>query len=172
MEHLDLALAERKLHKVFRLLTAAEAVVEEVGQRCLACDDAGAMLPLQLWLEQKDVALQQSRRNAIALLERSIMVRPLPAPVAAHHTALRARRQHGATRVQEPGIARTDLQQHVRLLSKLSTPLHAVSSLLASHEQALDHFLQGVRSTSGVNSDDFELLGTVSQRVFGAPYSP
>lgn len=75
MEHLDLAIAERKLHKVFRLLTAAEAVVEDVGQRCLACDDAGAMLPLQLWLEQKDVVLQQSRRNAIALLERSIMVR-------------------------------------------------------------------------------------------------
>jgi hypothetical protein len=69
---------------------------------------------------------------------------------------------------QEPGTARSDLQQNVRLLSKLSTPLHAVTSLLASHEQALELFLKSVRSSSGINSDDFELLGTISQRVFGA----
>jgi hypothetical protein len=70
--------------------------------------------------------------------------------------------------VQEPGIARSDLQQNVRLLSKLSTPLHAVTGLLASHEQSLELFLKNVRSSAGINSDDFELLGTISQRVFGA----
>ena len=75
MEHLDLAIAERKLHKVFRLLTSAEAVLDDVAQRCLQCDDTGAMLPLHLWLEQKEATLEQSRRSAITLLERSIMVR-------------------------------------------------------------------------------------------------
>jgi hypothetical protein len=70
--------------------------------------------------------------------------------------------------MQEPGIARTELQQSVRLLSKLATPLHAVNSLLASHEQALENFLKSVRTASGIESDDFELLGAISQRVFGA----
>jgi hypothetical protein len=74
MEHIELAIAERKLHKVSRLLSAAEGVLEEVAQSCLACDDAGALLPLQLWLEQKEVALEQSRRSAISILERSILV--------------------------------------------------------------------------------------------------
>jgi hypothetical protein len=75
MEHLELAIAERKLHKVFRLLTAAEDVLEDVAQRCLSCANTGAMLPLHLWLEQKAAALEQSRRSAITLLERSIMAR-------------------------------------------------------------------------------------------------
>jgi hypothetical protein len=74
MEHLELAIAERKLHKVFRLLTSAEGVLEDVAQKCLNCDDTGAMLPLHLWIEQKEVTLEQSRRKAISLLERSIMV--------------------------------------------------------------------------------------------------
>jgi hypothetical protein len=78
MEHLELAIAERKLHKVFRLLSAAEGVLEEVAQNCLASDDAGAMLPLQLWLELKEVALEQSRRSAITILERTILVCALP----------------------------------------------------------------------------------------------
>ena len=56
----------------------------------------------------------------------------------------------------------------MRLLSKLATPLHAVTSLLASHEQALESFYSSARSTSGLDSDEFELLGTISQRVFGA----
>ena len=73
-EHLDLAIAERKLHKVFRLLTSAEDALEDVAQRCNA-GDAGALLPLHLWLEQKEATLEQSRRSAITLLERSIMVR-------------------------------------------------------------------------------------------------
>jgi hypothetical protein len=69
--------------------------------------------------------------------------------------------------MQEPGIARTELQQSVRLLSKLATPLHAVNSLLASHEQNLENFLKSARTSSGIDTDDFELLGTISQRVFG-----
>lgn len=69
--------------------------------------------------------------------------------------------------VQEPGIARTDLQQNVRLLSKMSTPLHAVSCLLASHEQNMEHQVQMLRNHVGVGSNDFEFLGAVSQRVFG-----
>lgn len=70
--------------------------------------------------------------------------------------------------MQEPGIARTDLQQNVRLLSKMSTPLHAVSCLLASHEQNMEHQVKMLRSHVGVGSNDFEFLGAVSQRVFGA----
>ena len=70
--------------------------------------------------------------------------------------------------MQEPGIARTDLQQNVRLLSKLSTPLHAVTCLLASHEQTMEHQLQLLRTNVAVDSNDFELLGAISQRVFGA----
>ena len=69
--------------------------------------------------------------------------------------------------VQEPGIARTDLQQNVRLLSKMSTPLHAVSCLLASHEQNMEHQVRMLRNHVGVGSNDFEFLGAVSQRVFG-----
>lgn len=70
-------------------------------------------------------------------------------------------------RLQEPGIARTDLQQNVRLLSKLSTPLHAVTCLLASHEQTMEHQLQLLRTNVAADSNDFELLGAISQRVFG-----
>jgi hypothetical protein len=84
--------------------------------------------------------------------------------ICAHHLI-------GSRRVQEAGIARAELQQSVRLLSKLATPLHAINSLLASHEQSLENFLTNVRTTSGIDSDDFELLGTISQRVFGA-YRP
>jgi hypothetical protein len=69
--------------------------------------------------------------------------------------------------VQELGIARTDLQQNVRLLSKMSTPMHAVSCLLASHEQAMEHQVKMLRNHVGVGSSDFEFLGAVSQRVFG-----
>jgi hypothetical protein len=69
--------------------------------------------------------------------------------------------------LQEPGIARSELQQHVRLLSKLSTPIHAVSCLLASHEQTMEHHLRQLRSDAAGDSNDFEIIGAVSQRVFG-----
>ena len=73
-EHLNLAIAERKLHKHHRLLAAAGVVLDNLLQQCIRKGDVNSTLPLQLWIEQKEVFLEQSRRTAIALLENTILV--------------------------------------------------------------------------------------------------
>lgn len=73
-EHLHLAIAERKLHKHHRLLAAAGAVLDNLLQQCVRKGDVSLTLPLQLWIEQKEVFLEDSRRTAISLLENTILV--------------------------------------------------------------------------------------------------
>lgn len=67
-------MAERKLHKHHRLLAAAGAVLDNLLQQCVGKGDVSSTLPLQLWIEQKEVYLEDSRRTAIALLENTILV--------------------------------------------------------------------------------------------------
>lgn len=82
LEHLELAVAEQKLHKVHRLISAAEAVLADVLQQC---DDVGQTVALHLWLEQSEFYLEEHRQRAISLLERSIMVRPFFLPTSWAH---------------------------------------------------------------------------------------
>lgn len=74
VEHLDLAIAERKLHKHHRLLTAAGTVLDDILQQSVQKADIGSTLPLHLWIEQKEVYLESSRRTAISLCESTILV--------------------------------------------------------------------------------------------------
>jgi hypothetical protein len=73
VENLDLAIAERKLHKHHRLLAAAGTVLDDVLKQSIQKGDIGSTLPLHLWIEQKEVYLEESRRIAISLLESTIM---------------------------------------------------------------------------------------------------
>lgn len=84
MEHLDLAIAERKLHKHHRLLTAAGTVLDDILQKSVEKADIGSTLPLHLWIEQKEVYLESSRRTAISLCESTILVCSLPHVVHSH----------------------------------------------------------------------------------------
>lgn len=68
-------MAERKLHKHHRLLASAGAVLDNLLHQCVRKGDVNSTLPLQLWIEQKEVFLEESRRTAIALLENTILVR-------------------------------------------------------------------------------------------------
>ena len=74
VEHLDLAIAERKLHKHHRLLTAAGTILDDILQQSVRKADIGSTLPLHLWVEQKEVYLEASRRTAISLCESTILV--------------------------------------------------------------------------------------------------
>lgn len=67
-------MAERKLHKHHRLLAAAGAVLDDLLHQCVKKGDVNSTLPLQLWIEQKEVFLEESRRTAISLLENTILV--------------------------------------------------------------------------------------------------
>lgn len=81
VEHLDLAIAERKLHKHHRLLTAAGTVLDDILQQSVRKADIGSTLPLHLWIEQKEVYLEASRRTAISLCESTILVCALQDPI-------------------------------------------------------------------------------------------
>jgi hypothetical protein len=74
-EHLELAIAERKLHKAHRLLTSAGDILSNVLQECIDKADGGATLLLHFWIEQKEVYLEQNRRVSIRILEKTILVR-------------------------------------------------------------------------------------------------
>ena len=78
VENLDLAIAERKLHKHHRLLTAAGTILDDILQQSVQKADIGSTLPLHLWIEQKEVYLESSRRTAISLCESTILVNSCP----------------------------------------------------------------------------------------------
>ena len=71
--------------------------------------------------------------------------------------------------MQERSAATHEIQQNVRLMTKLTTPVHALNSLLMSHELKMERFLQKFLNPNAAfrGQDGFEYAGAIAQRVFG-----